>query len=133
MSGLNFQVECKFSLEVKRSAQNWEHRSETLAQNAILFSDRKVRSNPDWTVVTTQGTDKFLFENSSPHKLRLPWNFQSGWLLNQGPININLKTRSAFIWGMVLMPEQLTENLQLQMKIKYFRVSSDYVNPSKPL
>ena len=133
VSGLNFQVECKFSLEVKRSGQNWEHRSETLAQNAILFSDRKVRSNQAWTVVTTQGADKFLFENSSPHKLRLPWNSQSGWRLNRGPININLKTRSAFIWGMVLMPEQLTEDLQLQMKIKYFKVSSDYVNPSKAL
>ena len=134
VSGLDFQVDCQFSLEVKRSGSNWEHRSETLAQNAILFTDRAVQNNRHWTIVTTQGTDKFLFDNSSPHKLTLPWSIHSGWNLNQGPIKINLKNRSAFIWGMVVMLEQLTEDLQLRMKISYLKLMthSEYVNPSKP-
>ena len=134
VSGLDFQVGCQFSTEVKRSGNNWDHKSETLAQNAILFTDRAVQNNQQWTIVTTQGVDKFLFDTSSPHKLTLPWSTHSGWALNQGPIKINLKTRSAFIWGMALMPEQLTEDLQLQMKISYHKLMthSEYVNPSKP-
>ena len=134
VSGLDFQVSCQFSTEVKRSGNNWDHKSETLAQNAILFTDRDVQNNQAWTIVTDDSNGRwYLFGSSSPHKLTLPWSTHSGWALNQGAINIDLKTRSAFIWGMVLMPEQLTEDLQLKMKISYYKLmgDSDYINPSK--
>ena len=93
-------------------------------------------NNDDVAVVVNEeppmsARDKFLFDNSSPHKLTLPWSIHSGWAFNQGPIKINLKTRSAFIWGMVVMPEQLTEDLQLQMKISYYKLMTPTKNNFK--
>jgi hypothetical protein len=133
VAGLDFQVNCQFGIEVKKNNYgSWEHRSETLAQNAIIFSDKTSHSNPNQGItVTTQGVERKLF-NAQAHKLKFPWTLTSGWVLNT-PIKIKLG-RSAFIWGMQFMPAQLTQNVKFDIKIAYDKPTpaSSFVNPTKP-
>ena len=134
VSGLDFQVQCQFSIQMKKVGRNWEQRAQTLAQEATLFSDRKTHGSK-WhghKVSTGGGVDRYFY-GPSIHKLKVAWSTITGWVLNQGGIKIKLGARSLFAWGMLFLKEQLTQNVQFHMKISYYRIGTGFVNPSKPL
>jgi hypothetical protein len=131
---------------------SYDQDTEKLAQTALIFSDKlshktpsdgvKVTSCPSFPCSYASLAEKSIFE-SSKHYLAFPWTMSSGWNLDKASIvEFNIRFgdphRTAFIWGMVFLNNQLKMPFKFSLKIKYFKdiengayLSSGSLSPDK--
>ena len=107
------QISCQYSRPSTRINNYWDQDTEKLARNSLMFADQTSRSNPAQGIqVKYKPTGTYQpFWTTSDHTLRLPWTLQSGFRTGNTNEYVFIKfgtpDRSAMIWGMQFMKEQI--------------------------
>ena len=108
-----------------------EFDTEKLARNSIMLTDSLSRENPAQGIKVRRGSSD-TYQNlwsSSVDIVKVPWHINAGFLTkNSGSDWFHIKfgdpDRSALIWGMVFMRQQvetLTGNLVSGLSYKYYK------------
>ena len=137
-------LSCKMSRPKQLLSGAWSQQAEKMAQTALMFSDQLSRTSPDDGIRITsydagvserrlfniglfQGT-ALAIENllsSSLHLLAFPWTIHSGWINSHKFAvyfgNPGTSERTAYIWGIQFMKEQLKETFVFTLRIGYFK------------
>lgn len=115
---------CKYSQGVTKINGNWEHKTEKLARNSLMFSDKVSRETPDQGVqikYTDSGTFEPLWQTSI-HTVTLPWTLHSGFTTKNTNNELYFYfQRTTLIWGMQFMREQVKNigSIDIQLWFSY--------------
>ena len=132
---------CKYSHGVKKINGNWEHKTEKLSRNSLMFSDKISRETPDQgvkTMYTSSGTMEPIW-NTSIHRVTLPWTLESGFTSqNTNNALYFYFQRTTLIWGMQFMREQIqnlggVSNIQLWFSYAKDRERGAYTGWRSPV
>ena len=104
---------CKYSLPSAKYGGKWNQKTEKLARNSLMFSDKTSREDPAQGVkvkYTDSGTFIELWSGSE-HDISLPWRLDSGFRTGNDDSFLSFKfgetPRTAMIWGMQFMKHQV--------------------------
>ena len=139
------KVACKYSKPAALSGNNWDQDTEKLARNSLMFSDQTSRLNPTQGIqvkYTSTGTYQ-PFWTTSDHLLTLPWTLNSGFRTGNSDEFVYIKfgtpDRSAMIWGMIFMREQIKKlggSVTVKLSYNYYKdialgayAASDFRSP----
>ena len=129
----NIPGRCDFSRPAQLVSSAWDQKAEKLARSSLMFSDLVSRDSPDQGVKVHRegGTLENLWA-ASAHRLVLPWTIQSGFDTGESQEWLKFKFgqnpwRTAVIWGLQLMKEQVAAAGTVQPMI-YYKYSPDVTN-----
>ena len=139
------KVACRYSKPLSKSGNTWDQDTEKLARNSLMFSDETSRLNPTQGIqvkYTDSGTYQ-PFWTTTDNLLTLPWTLSSGFRTGNTDQYVYIKfgtpDRSAMIWGMQFMREQVKKlggSVTVKLSYNYYKdvaigayAASDFRSP----
>ena len=138
-------VSCQYARPSARINNYWDQDTEKLARNSLMFSDQTSRFIPNQGIqVKYKPTGTYQpFWTTSDHLLTLPWTLQSGFRTGNSDEYVFIKfgtpDRSALIWGMQFMREQIRKlggSITVKLSFNYYKdvargayAASDFRSP----
>lgn len=111
---------CKYSRTVELDGNSWNHYSEKLARSSLMFSDKLSLETPSQGIQTSY-QDLSVVEplwTSSNNLLTLPWRHDTGFRTShRNYFRFGNPDRSALIWGMVFMKEQIKQQFDTSFSL----------------
>ena len=119
----NIDGSCPYSKPPVIESGEWNQVTEKLARNSLMFTDALSLTSPAQGIQVSHGGDspEPLWETTL-HYVSFPWTMESGFRTTENGflvIRFGDPDRTALIWGMQFMKEQVQKRGTNKMKIAY--------------